>query len=41
MKAMRCTVLMIDVNPDGTFGGGWGGDVLAPANDDARYAQRV
>jgi len=41
MEAKRCKVLMIDVNPDGTFNGGWARDVPAPANTDAHYGQRL
>lgn len=41
MGAQRCKVLMIDVNSDGTFNGGWARDVLAPAVTDARYSQRL
>lgn len=41
MQAKRSKVLMIYVNPDCTFHGGWAKDVWAPAETDSRYGQRL
>lgn len=41
MKAKRTKVLMIYVNVDGTFNGGWAKDIPAPAEAEHRYGQRM
>ncbi|ALX10195.1 hypothetical protein P350_00840 [Burkholderia cepacia JBK9] len=40
-QAKRCKVLMVYVKPDGEFDGGWARTVLAPAETDSRYGQRL
>lgn len=41
VQAKRCKVLMVHVNSDGTFDGGWARYVLAPTDTDNRYGQRL